>query len=413
MATQGYDQRDTLRDGSANTSQRQEKSVQRDAERGVEQEPQGIGRRTVIKTGLGFAVALTAGGIEAWRQAPTAQAAAHFGRVPSIIDCDTWGAKPPSEPVTVLNIRSKKIIVHHTEYPNSTDYSLAHAYWLARDIQHLHMDINGWIDTGQHFTVSRGGYILEGRHRSLEALQNGYEHIRGAHCPGLNSEAIGIENEGTYFTVLPPRALWDSLVDLCVYVCRQYGINANNVFGHWDFTDTDCPGAAFYQQFPELRRQIAARVGRVFDIPARTWPDHRYSTSGEVVKAIQYLLRARGYTITAIDGQFGDEVDSAVRQFQADHGIPVDGYTTNETWEALVMPFKKQDMQGDPVSAIQDLLNHKVYTVTVSGTYDHDTMKALQSVQRLHGLPPSGLVDLRTWCVVVGGIVREEFFPLL
>src|SRR5256885_749492 len=76
---------------------------------------------------------------------------------------------------------TRKIVVHHTDYPNTTDYSRDQAIWLAKDIQNLHMDHNGWSDTGQHFTVSRGGYVTEGRHRSLEGLTLGTEQVQSAH----------------------------------------------------------------------------------------------------------------------------------------------------------------------------------------------------------------------------------------
>ncbi|MEK8105866.1 peptidoglycan recognition family protein [Micromonospora sp. M12] len=92
--------------------------------------------------------------------------------------------------------------------------------------------------------------------------------------PGENGRAIGIENEGTYVTETPPKALTDSLVTLCVAICRQYGLHAHDIFGHWDFRTTECPGAAFYRQFPELRRRVHAALGtKLGDVPARRWPD--------------------------------------------------------------------------------------------------------------------------------------------
>jgi len=36
-------------------------------------------------------------------------------------------------------------------------------------------------------------------------------------------------------------------------------------------------------------------------------------------------------------------------------------------------------------------------------------MKAVQDMQRLHGLTPNGKVDMSTWCAVVGGSVKEAF----
>lgn len=92
--------------------------------------------------------------------------------------------------------------------------------------------------------------------------------------PRENGRAIGIENEGTYVTETPPQELLDSLVQLCATVGRRYGLHAHDIFGHWDFRTTACPGAAFYRQFPELRRRVFRELGTsIGDVPARRWPD--------------------------------------------------------------------------------------------------------------------------------------------
>lgn len=179
---------------------------------------------------------------------------------PVIANCATWGARPPSSPVSVVPSRPNKIIVHHTAFPNTTDYSLAKAYANSRDIQNLHMDGNGWLDSGQHFTNSRGGHLTEGRHGSLYALLHGQTMAQGAHCVGQNSQAIGIENDGTYLTVQPPTALWNSLIAFCAFTCQQYGIAPREIYGHKDFNNTQCPGL-LHGRLPELRAAVAARLG--------------------------------------------------------------------------------------------------------------------------------------------------------
>ncbi|WAL67329.1 peptidoglycan recognition family protein [Amycolatopsis cynarae] len=180
---------------------------------------------------------------------------------PRIYSCDEWGARPPQDTLVTLDHKPVRILIHHIACPNSTDYSLAHAFQVARDDQHDHMDNNGWADTGQHFTVSRGGYRLEGRHGSLAALRSGTRMIRGAHCPGQNESAIGIENEGTYITELPTQAQWKALVALCAYTCSQYGIPVAEIKGHRDYYNTECPGEAFYGKLAKLRSDVAAALG--------------------------------------------------------------------------------------------------------------------------------------------------------
>lgn len=366
-----------------------------------------VDRRTLFKAGLGSAVAAVVG-TDLFAARANAAPSPEF---PWIIDCDTWGARPPSSPIQITGNTTNKIILHHMAFPNVTDYSRDHAMQLARDCQDLHMDTNGWADTGQHFTVSRGGYVLEGRHRSLETLDAGEHQVVAAHCPGENGNAIGIENEGTYITETPPDALLDSLVTLCVAVCQQFRLHAWDIFGHWDFYITDCPGIAFYAQFPMVRSRVAAALGtKRADIPARRWPDIWRFVDGPVVEVAQYLLADLGYPLTP-DGDFGTDMNAAVADFQANHGIPVDPDATFDaaTWEALA-PALDKNATGLPVNALQYMLGRKGYTgVAMNGEFDHATMKAVQDLQRLHGLVPNGKVGADTWCAVVGGAVRSAF----
>lgn len=187
---------------------------------------------------------------------------------PSIASCAAWGARNPSSTLQQLSNRPNKIIIHHTATANSTDYSQSHAYALARAIQNHHMDTNGWSDTGQNFTVSRGGYIMEGRHTSLSHLTSGNGFVTSAHCPGQNTTGVGIENEGTYTSAVPPAALWDKLVELCAYICQQGRFAATQIYGHRDFVATSCPGNAFYARLGDLRAAVAAKLA---EPPPTAW----------------------------------------------------------------------------------------------------------------------------------------------
>ncbi|OKK22086.1 N-acetylmuramoyl-L-alanine amidase [Streptomyces sp. CB00455] len=216
--------------------------------------PGGLARRTLLAGALGVGAAL-------W-PATGALALPASGRATvEVLSCEEWGARPPSESVVVLSTAPERIIVHHTATANVEDYSKQRAFALARAIQNYHMDTQGWIDTGQHFTVSRGAYVTEGRHRSLAELTGGARQVRAAHCVGQNNVAVGIENEGTYTSVEPPARQYEALVALCAQICHQYGLPASEIHGHRDFNQTSCPGDRLYALLPRLRQDVAARLG--------------------------------------------------------------------------------------------------------------------------------------------------------
>jgi hypothetical protein len=101
---------------------------------------------------------------------------------------------------------------------------------------------------------------MEGRHNSLAKLTAGSGMVVGAHCPGQNDKAIGIENEGLYTSVAPTAALYNKLVDMCAYICPPYRISATQIYGHRDFIATQCPGDVLYGMLPQLRTDVAAKL---------------------------------------------------------------------------------------------------------------------------------------------------------
>lgn len=217
-----------------------------------------MNRRDMMRGSMALGAAAVVGGLELTTATPCLAEVPN----PGIASTSAWGARAPSSAVTVLSAKPKYIVIHHTATSNSTGTTQSAAYSLARGIQNYHMDNNGWIDTGQQFTVSRGGYAMEGRHRSLERLNLGSGMVRGAHvgAGNVNSESIGIENEGLYTSVSPPSALYNKLVDLCAYICDQYGLPASQIFGHRDFMATACPGNVLYGMLPGLRSDVAAKL---------------------------------------------------------------------------------------------------------------------------------------------------------
>ena len=307
-----------------------------------------VDRRTLFKAGLGATVAAVVGTELAFEGAADAVPSAEF---PWIIDCDSWGARPPSSTIQITGNTTNKIILHHMAFPNVTDYSREHAIQLAKDCQNLHMDTNGWADTGQHFTVSRGGYVLEGRHRSLETLDAGEHQVIAAHCPGENGNAIGIENEGTYITETPPEALLDSLVQLCVAVCQTVRPERLGHLRPLGLLHHRLPRHRVLRAVPDGAFARAHRDGRLTQrhsgaalaghLAVRRRPGRR----GGAVPAQQRRLHL------APDGNFGFDMNAGRSPTsRRSNGIPVDPDATFDpaTWEALA-PVLDKHATGLPV----------------------------------------------------------------
>lgn len=61
----------------------------------------------------------------------------------------------------------------------------------------------------------------------------------------------------------------------------------------------------------------------------------RQGSSGGAVKIMQAALNGKGYPLVA-DGAFGPRTDAALRSFQRDHGLSVDGVCGPRSWTALL-----------------------------------------------------------------------------
>ncbi len=347
-------------------------------------------RRDVLRLGLlaSASAALASCGVPLTRMPERLNALAVTP--PGISGCAAWLAQPAKAPIVLLAARPTRILVHHTASANTSDLSQAQAFSLARNIQQGHF-ARGWIDTGQQFTVSRGGFVLEGRHRSLEAAQGGAQHVQGAHCDGQNDVAVGIENEGTYMTVSPPAGQYGALVSLCAWLCQQYGIPATELYGHRDFNSTACPGDVLYAKLPQLRADVAARLG----VQLRIWPTTRTGMTGERVRSAQRLLMAAGQTLTA-DGSYGSGTASAVSAFQSGVGLTPDGLIGSATWERLIRTVRRGD-SGAAVQAAQGQLAARGYAVTADGAFGPTTESALKTFQASKSLAADGIVGPSTW----------------
>jgi hypothetical protein len=180
-----------------------------------------------------------------------------------IFACQEWGATP-KDTSRLGRSPARGIVIHHTAGPNVRPLSNVgvekqRCFRLGREIQRSHL-ARGWLDTGQHFTCTRSGLLLEGRHGSLAAARHGLV-VQGSHAGDKQANRVqwGIENEGLYTSELPPAALWNSLVELCAWLCFWGRVDSQEIHGHREYRATQCPGDRLSARLDALRAAVHQR----------------------------------------------------------------------------------------------------------------------------------------------------------
>ena len=156
---------------------------------------------------------------------------------------------------------------------------------------------------------------------------------------------------------------------------------------------------------------------------------------GQPVSIIQYyltFLSRFNNTLPdlTVDGIFGEETENAVRTFQSEHGLSTDGIVGNTTWNSILEEYRKtiqslpyefqsyssllypgyvitEGSTGKAVEQLQTYLRvisqniDEVPPVEVDGIYGPSTIRAVEAVQELYGMPVTGYVGPLTWNAVV------------
>lgn len=150
---------------------------------------------------------------------------------------------------------------------------------------------------------------------------------------------------------------------------------------------------------------------------------------GEAVKAVQNVLIRHGYVLSGgADGIFGPSTQRAVLHFQRANGIQATGTITPATAKLLglagggaaargsapasapaapaaapAVQGLQQGASGAAVSALQAKLRGLGLVVDADGTFGARTARAVSAVQKVNGLPQTGVVDAKT-AALLGGV---------
>ncbi len=147
----------------------------------------------------------------------------------------------------------------------------------------------------------------------------------------------------------------ESLIKLCVDICKRNGIEKLNFTGdkngnltmHKYFAATACPGPYLESKFPYIEQEVNRRLGLAIPEPEPGITEPRFNLSfrtlkfgseGEDVKALQRLLIGSGCPCGewGADGEFGIATENAVKNYQRKNNLEADGIAGPLTWSSLL-----------------------------------------------------------------------------
>lgn len=170
-----------------------------------------------------------------------------------------------------------------------------------------------------HYGIRKNGEIVQA---------NELSHITW-HTKGQNAVAVGIMLVGNFAgpghdlgTSEPSQEQLKSLEELVDHLKNSFGLTNQDVFGHYHFGKPACPGYVVQEWIEKYRNDLSARPA-----PANV---------EKSVREIQKRLNDLGYSAGRVDGIPGVRTMSAVRRFQADNRLVVDGIVGPQTWSKLL-----------------------------------------------------------------------------
>jgi peptidoglycan hydrolase-like protein with peptidoglycan-binding domain len=131
--------------------------------------------------------------------------------------------------------------------------------------------------------------------------------------------------------------------------------------------------------------------------------------TGKAVRRLQRALRRTPDLGLAVDGVFGPETETAVKEFQQGVGLVVDGIVGPLTWADLPdggpMPTLQEGSTGDVVRSLQQVLTNGAIGQwnkspgAIDGSFGPNTQASVEAFQTWGGVPSDGVVGDQTWAV--------------
>lgn len=137
-------------------------------------------------------------------------------------------------------------------------------------------------------------------------------------------------------------------------------------------------------------------------------PGDKETAKVKYIKEVQTILKAKGLYTGEIDGVYSGIIVTAVRLFQQQNGLTIDGRVGKNTWKVLlggtvtpVTPTRPSVLRpGDKSTYVKELQQNLVAlgytTVPVDGVYGAKTTAAVKALQRKYALDVDGKAGPKT-----------------
>lgn len=139
-----------------------------------------------------------------------------------------------------------------------------------------------------------------------------------------------------------------------------------------------------------------------------TYSSLKRGATGSKVKALQCLLKQRGFYGGKINGRYGASTATAVQGFRLSVGLSKSKVADKATWTAILSAgsrtFSKVGAGSDAVRRIQRALNAATTKqLAITGVFDRRTEKAVKAYQAALALPQTGVVGNALWTSLQAG----------
>lgn len=182
-----------------------------------------------------------------------------------------------------------------------------------------HISSKGCPHFCYHFGIGKNGEIIQANELSSIVW----------HCEGQNAVGVGIMLVGNFkgpghelANDGPTPEQLESLDWLVNYLLVTLNLDYDNVYGHYHFGKPACPGYATQEWIETFRN-------RVFNEP-------EIEPVKMTIAEIQDRLNKLGYTAGPADGIIGVKTVGAIRSFQKNNDLVVDGIVGPQTWKRLL-----------------------------------------------------------------------------